>query len=408
MAITIGNLYPVSAGGYYPAYNDMVITASSTSTGQPNFKYVVDVYVTGTQVARMKYSPDANGYLTANVQRIVENYVASDISTSDNGFKQCPNSIVQVQIKVGEEYGTTPVVYPNLGTKTVYAINTCVDWDERLSWDDSQYLLDVNTAAFLTSQSAFDIQAGQNAWVHMVRDTTNKPAKMRVQTFNGGGGLIAEYRVANTYATVSSTNDRFLRFPSGTGNLATIPSGSITVVTGALPIITGSVASYSLTPLDNSNNPVGAGITYNVKDANCRYTNYRLHFMNKYGGFDSANFSLISRKTITIDRKKYRRTYGSNASNVWGYNQSDTLEAVYDVQAQVKVKLNSDWLTEAQSSWLEELLTSPKIYWDKDGTNLQQVSLSDTAYEPKKKVQDKLIQLSIEINLGFIKKRQRG
>ena len=103
MAITISNIYPVTSGGYYPAYNDMVITASSNNTLQTNFKYVVDVYIQSTQVARLKYSPDANGLLSSNVHRIVEGYVSSDINVADVGFARCNNSINQITLKVGEE-----------------------------------------------------------------------------------------------------------------------------------------------------------------------------------------------------------------------------------------------------------------------------------------------------------------
>ena len=144
MAITISNIYPVTSGGYYPAYNDMVITASSNNTLQTNFKYVVDIYIQSTQVARLKYSPDVNGLLSSNVHRIVESYVSSDINVADVGFARCNNSINQITLKVGEEYGSTPTVYPNLASITVYITNTALDVMERKNYDDTNYLTDNN------------------------------------------------------------------------------------------------------------------------------------------------------------------------------------------------------------------------------------------------------------------------
>ena len=176
----------------------------------------------------------------------------------------------------------------------------------------------------------------------------------------------------------------------------------------SLPIIAASVVSYKLTPLDNSNNSVGAGVIYNVRNNNCKYSNYRLHFLNKYGGFDSVNFNMISRETEMIERQKYKRVYGSNVSNVWSYAKSDAMETVFDVKGKQRIKINTDWLTQTQSIWLEELLTSPVIYHDIDLTTMEQISLNDMQYEVKRKPADKLIQLQIEFEYGYNKKRQRG
>ena len=412
MAVTFGNIYPVCSGGYYPGYNDVVVTATSNNTSQPNFKYVVDLYVSGTQVLRQKYSPDAAGRLTSNLHRIIEAYLGSDIDVADDGFKRCSSSIKQVTFQIGEEYGSTPTVYPNLSSGSIYAFNAALDLMERLDFNDSSYLTDGSSAAFLSSQSSFDIFSSQNAWVHMIRDTSNKPAKMQIETFSGysgGGASLGKYRISNPYATLSVTSDRLLRFPSGTYNIGLISSGSITVVSGALPIIAASVKSYVLTPLDNSNNAVGAGVVYNVRDSNCKYSNYRLHFLNKYGGFDSMNFPLVSRASIQpIERKTYRKVYGSNSSGVWSYSKGDVLEPTFDIQGNKKVKIQSDWMTDSQASWLEELMLSPLVYLETSPTVLSQVSLIDTSYEIKTKAVDKLIALAIEFRYPYNKKRQRG
>jgi hypothetical protein len=408
MAITIGNIYPAQVT-YYPGYNDMVLTATSTNTAQPNFKYVVDIYINGTQVFRQKLSPDANGRLTSNVHRIIENYLTYDINVADAAFVQCPGSIVLVALKVGEEYGTPPSVYANLATISTYAINTCLAWDERLDWVDTTYILSGSGSKFLTSQSSFSIQPSQNAWLHLLRDTTHKPEKMEIKTYDYLGNLLGQYRISNAYATVSATADRLLRFPTGTANLNLISGGITTVVSGSTPIITGFVASYTIQALDNSNNPVSALVTYTVNSANCLYTNFRLHFLNKYGGFDAMNFALASHETINqINRKTYKQVYGSNNGGVWGYSKSDLNTVVIDTEYKRSFDINSDWISDSQSAWLEELMTSPVVFREINATTMEAVNLSATTYEIKRSINERLVQLKVSFDNGFSYKRQRG
>jgi len=412
MAITLGNVYPAE-GNFYPAYNDMVLTATSTNTAQPNFKYVVDVYIAGSQVARFKYSPDVNGRLTANVHRIIENYVTYNIDIADAAFVQCANSLCLFSLHVGEEYGTTPVVYPNLSnfptSGTRYAINTCVAWDDRLDYLDSTYILNGSSSKFLSTLNAFDIQASQNAWCHMIRTTTNKPAKMEVKTYDYWGNLLGQYRVANAFATVSATADRFLRFPCGTANLNLISTGIITVVSGANPIITASVVSYTIQALDNSNAAMSEVRTYTVTSPYCKYTNYRLHFLNKFGGFDSLNFALVSHETLPqINKKVYKKVYGTNTAGVWAYTKQDVLTTTIDVDYKHAFEVNSDWISDTQSAWLEELMTSPVVFREISATVMESVNLTTATYQIKKNVIDGLIQLNIRFENGFNNKRQRG
>lgn len=410
MAITIGDVYP-SEGNFYPAYNDMVLTATSTNTAQPNFKYVVDIYVAGTQVSRLKFSPDANGALTANVHRIIESYVSYNIDIADAGFVKCANSIALFQLQVGEEYGTPPTFhsgsnFPSSGTRN--AINTCVAWDDRLDYLDTDYILNSATSKFLTSLTAFDIQPSQNAWLHMIRTTTNKPAKMEIKTFDYLGNVIGQYRVTNAWAAVSSSDTKFLRFPSGTANINLISSG-IVAVSGSLPIITGFVASYTLQALDNSNAAVSGRVAYTVGPAVCRYPNFRLQFLNKYGGFDAMNFSLVSRESLpAINRKSYKQVYGANTGGVWAYTKQDLLNVTFDTEYKRSFEINSDWISDEQSAWLEELMTSPVVFREISATVMEQVDIATMTYEIKRKAVDKLVQLSIRIENSFTGKRQRG
>ena len=69
--------------------------------------------------------------------------------------------------------------------------------------------------------------------------------------------------------------------------------------------------------------------------------------------------------------------------------------------------LNSNWITETESAWLEELLTSPITYMETT-EGIEVVNVTDSNYEVRKTVNDKLFNLQITIEKTYLKNRQRG
>src|SRR3990172_7152164 len=107
MAITIQD----SPATFTPAYNPIFSTLSSTNTGQANFQYICDLYITGKTFAgagflRLK-SPAAplNGRGVFDVSKHIERYLSFDVGNDINGFQRSVNSILEYQLKFGEEYG---------------------------------------------------------------------------------------------------------------------------------------------------------------------------------------------------------------------------------------------------------------------------------------------------------------
>jgi hypothetical protein len=136
------------------------------------------------------------------------------------------------------------------------------------------------------------------------------------------------------------------------------------------------------------------------------YDSYRLHFLNKFGGFDSVTFDRVSRVNEEIERKSFKKLYGSTSGR-WSYNTYDRGITNYDTAIKDRLVLNSDWLTESEYAWLEELVSSPEVYWD-NGNELWAVNITDSNYEKKKVVNDKLFNLTIAVEITQKRYRQRG
>lgn len=414
MAITLKD----SPVNYNPAYNEIIYVWDSTNKTQENFKYIFDIYVSGVTTPtyfRLKQSPDpVYGYAIFDAHRVLENYVGSDISTTDYGFQINWYSYRQYTIKIGEEYGPSSgtTVYPDLQTYSpCYVFNGIFDFPDFKDYDETTYtfvkfLSGGSGRNYLTSQTSFSIRSNQNAWLYFIMDESNAVEYMEIKTYNSAGTLIDTFRVTPTSigATVTVHN-RFRRFSSGTKNLNLIPSAHLSL--GSQSIITASVASYTLQAYDNTAAAVGDLITYTIDSSCTNHNVYQLHFLNKYGGFDQFSFTRQSRFNSSIERSRYKKSVGSvSSAGLWSYNKSDRGDINFNTSIKDRVILNSDWITEAQATWLEELITSPEVYYD-DGTNLFAINITNSGYERRKRINDKNFNLTLEFEYSYNRYRQR-
>lgn len=125
------------------------------------------------------------------------------------------------------------------------------------------------------------------------------------------------------------------------------------------------------------------------------YEKTRICFLNRRGGFDYFNFTLDNKKQINIKRTEYQKDLA------WNYTVGDRGQTILSVSADAKYTVNSNWLTEAESVWLEELLTSPEVYILGNTSTLGGAStgyklpiiLTDNGYEVKTYMRNQVFNL---------------
>ena len=100
----------------------------------------------------------------------------------------------------------------------------------------------------------------------------------------------------------------------------------------------------------------------------CPLRELRLHWLNLLGGADSYTFSstkdLIMATTAEQGEKALSWAIGSTTPN----NKSDVGAMKLKSEAKKSFELNTKILTNTEASWLSELLVSPKVYAELDGT----------------------------------------
>lgn len=412
MAIIING----TPNAHTPAYNAVEFVVISDNIAETNFKYIADIYI-GSDILRVSASLDPV-YNTGifDIGRIIENYITSDINKDLNQFQQNLNSYSSYYIKFGEEYGTTPVVYPSLTTSsTYYAWNAIWEflpfraYSNTLGQSEYKFKQELTEPKFLTNRpSSGVIRYNEDAWLYLTSDSDDDVEKCRVKTYDVNNNLLQTVDYLNDFYNDGSVNSKFMRLSVGTSNLNSIHSSGITA--GAQPIIVSSgtpVHHYTVSALLGANEYENSQ-TF-VIDTNCtKNTEYRFHFLNRLGGFDSFTFYRGGTKNSRINRDSFTKNPNASASaSSYTYNTQDRGMSDYNVSISDSITANSDWVSEATLIWLEELLTSTEVYIDDSTYGLVAVNITNSGHTFKTEAQDKVFNLKIDFRYSYLRFSQR-
>ena len=363
---------------YAPAYNDTNFVITESSGGiytKDNFKFIAEVKQSTTSLAKLKapiyYGSTNKGVF--NIGRILENYVTHDWNYNDSAASGCTNSIMDYKVEFGYEYSASATgsvtEYTNLTSATGSVWNAALNPIDLVNYA-GQYTMDGN-GLFLTPIRSKTIHRTQKDWLYAIRNTATT--------------AIVTYSDASTQ-TINLPSTKVVR----------IPSGSQLTIPGA--------ATYYDIQLKLGGTVLSETYRVNLIDECSKYDTTDLFFLNSLGGFDSFRFNRVRRDNYDIQRKQFKSNpYTLGAT--YGYTTSSFKQKTYDTNMTHKVKMFSNWITEAESEWLLDLFTSPVVY-AYDGT-LVAVNINATTYEVKKHIQDNAFFIELDMSYSFESKRQR-
>ena len=298
----------------------------------------------------------------------------------------------------GSIYSPSKYDYRNLAESTSeYAFDGGLQYKEWLSYSPTNYVMNSTLRGkFLTnSPRTIKIRRDELATLSFFHTSImgTGSAKMLVYAYNAAGTP-----VGNAQFSIGSTTAVYARLEAGVGvvQLQTIPGFSL------------ASASYYEVYLANAGNTRSSEIfRFNIDDTCYRYTQKRLKFKNRLGGWDYFTFNLRSDKTTNIDRSNFNKFSKSlQAANKYGYAMGDRGRTTYNVKAVDSEVLQSNWLNNDEATWLEELFTSPEVYL-MDGTNELPVIVKNESFVLGEKENIGLIAYTINIEYSFNKVIQR-
>ena len=162
---------------------------------------------------------------------------------------------------------------------------------------------------------------------------------------------------------------------------------------------TASLSTYKFNAYSGS--AIVATLNYEVV---CKhyYEPVRVAYKNRFGQFDFINFYKRHNDTFNTEQRLYQPQIGTWESQTLSYNQFQTSQQRYIVDATQVLECNTDFLQEGYNDLFKQLLVSDEIYWLYDQSNslVKPLTIQTNSLQFKTGVNNKLIQYTIAFDIG--------
>lgn len=413
------------------AYNDntyVIKTTNYTPTVRFKISMLPETYPIEPAIGTVRVYPtraDDGGtvYLDRGFfdpSRFLQSYVEGNArieGASHNGFYTNNKTHKEYFLFIQEEDKNSQGVYvggDSIFTKLKSVWNGVRNEIEWLDFDYTNYIINTTstTKKFLTdSPRTIRIDSAQSHQLSFIVNEkygANQYVVKAYSGYNATGSLLANGVVANTTPSTDWAS-RYFRIPVGTYDIGNIDPTLYTDSTlGTTPstALTGA-ASYTIHLEDNINAQTSEKVTFNINQVCTKYNEVRVHFLNRLGGYDAFNFYLKSIHQTDIKKDKYDQQHHDWNGSRYTYTKKNRGTTDYNVSLKKKLTVNTDYLTEEESVWMEDLITSPSAYIE-ENNELIAVNLDARRIQRKTSLNDKLMQYTFELSYSIKNRRQRG
>ena len=418
MAITI--LDQPSANVFQSVGNPIELLLSSNQTAQSNYKFLVRVYYDPSGVnlllATLKYDilPGTTQAIV-NTSPIIQSKITEGIvnlRTSASGIKNETTKWHKANVVVNDFYGAIPAMVAS-GSATS---NSLLYWNgslKYLGWvrgDLTSYRLDSASVANTLTQkilTGFDngtatlqstVVASPSTYFNgNVKAMNSTQLSQLSYLWQGTGGT-------NSKVTIYAYKTDFSSSISITTSLASVQAlQSLNFGKDALIALGLAVDStYTWLSLAVTNNTYQLTKTYlfSLDWSPCStYETFEIHWLNRYGGWDSWIFDKRSKHGTEIMRREYNPTRIPIANNLINHNIYDVTGKNNLIQTKERYSLNSRNLKGWELSGLEDLITSPSVYWNSADGFINIVPMDPNMFEHKTNTVNKIFNLSFDFEI---------
>ena len=130
----------------------------------------------------------------------------------------------------------------------------------------------------------------------------------------------------------------------------------------------------------------------------CKYTPYKITFVNKFGGLQDIWFFKRSNLSIQTTEESYKANIVSNGT----YSINSRQKTVFDKKGVERLQLNTGFYPESYNEVFRQLSLSEEL-WITYGTDVLPVTLLSSELIYKTSLNDKLINYTMDIEFAFNK-----
>lgn len=356
-------------------------TKANDPVTYPDYRYIADVMVSGQDTVRLKAYPQPdNKFGVFNIGNILRNYIAPVFNPLPNVLR-CQllsdgDFNVSGVVSIGEEYNF--VLYPGImndGGRRYFG-----HYNGRM-YGQSTILSDYYGKTLTSRPTNTPIY--RNSSFHFLSHfEKNEMSNTQISTYSASG-------LQGSYTSDNAGVD----FACRIYNIS--PAG----INGTFPGAINDDTIYYTVKLEDDNTVYRFDLVCEPK-----YEVFSIHFLNKFGGFDSRDFTKVSRKVVDLEKKDFGKLpYTINPSGVPSYYNENKVynetRSIYSTQYSEKLILNTDILTDGEYQWLAELILSPMVFIESNGYFIPAVITANN-YEYRKTINDKKTNLTISVEFG--------
>lgn len=374
MAVTISQ----QPSAICSAGNPMTYTFTSSEATQPNFSYVVDIYVNGTKRATRVVFPEFGTISHYDVSPDVQPLIRKP-QISSTIYSKSP-SVSEVYIVVTESYGATPSLHSSSTSATCKAINMSLSDKEFVSIN---LVTEFQNKRFFTDNPTNEFVITRNCDVPLSR-LENQPFQIDITTYNSNGvvlDMLTFQYVGSDYTVVD--------FNFNKANLISL---------GVVDF--DSIAYFTVQPA------LGEIITFRYDDT-CDKSGYSICWLNKYGAYEVYSMSHNRTFKTEITTHQYQRQFGQWENNglvIFNYDSINSGVQTYLKIMKDKGELVSGVLTEEIANWLMSCFESPRVLLYDSNGDITYINISN---KNKVDYQDRFNEDIINIEIEFEVNSQR-
>ena len=168
------------------------------------------------------------------------------------------------------------------------------------------------------------------------------------------------------------------------------------------------ISYYDFQIVDDAGHAMSALYTMNINCPNAKgFEPIRLTWLNQWGAWDYYTFNMKSTKSISTKGSTYHQLGGTWNEASYRIDSFKGGKKAFRVNATEKISMNTDFVSESDSEWFEELINSPEVYilegFKTDAVNsslnkyVTPVRLLTSNYTKKTVANDKLMQYTFEV-----------
>ncbi len=392
------------------ANNNLLFTITSNSASAPQYQYVCDLTLSGsnTVLQRIKQQPNPFGNGIFDLGQIVSNYLDNDNVWKAAPFATASQAGRRFSVKFGEEYSTSVsssiVLYSGIaaitgspaltGSSYYYIANGLVDPYDKVNWNfpSASYFTGsaVSTTTTFSKQYTLtnapltqSIQDGEYATISLFNGNFNGSTTaaqdiyaVNIKSYDAAGTLLDDVDLSNLVSNGGGPRANGVQVWSAVAANQTAGTQLLTVGIGPQNLadngdtLSSNWAYYIVTALGQQSagvintSGVYASLKFVKQGAQCGYDGVRFAWKNEFGVWDYYTFTLQSDSAYTIEREKYSQTFVpfGSANTTAPYNKERRGTVDFYNKLTQNQTANTNWLTQAEADWLKELFFSTNVF----------------------------------------------